>query len=68
MLIVGNDQEANDGWDIILQPYDGGLQHISDLHSAYAPLHYVLLFPVGTAGWNTNLTLHPTKVKRMTQV
>ena len=68
VLIVGNDQDANDGRDIILRPRDGGLQRISDLHSAYAPLHYVLLFPLGTAGWNTNLTLHPAKVKRMTQV
>ena len=32
-------------------------ESISDLHSTYMPLHYVLLFPLGTAGWNPNLKL-----------
>ena len=68
VLIVRNEQDVNGGRDIILQPHDGGLQRISDLHSAYAPLHYVLLFPLGTAGWNPNLTLQTTDPKRMTQV
>ena len=40
--------------DIILHSHEGGLQHISELHRAYAPLHYVLLFPRGEDGW------HPT--------
>ena len=57
VIIVGNNQQVNDGHDIILRPRDGGLQRISDLHSAYAPLHYVLLFPLGTPGWNTSLKL-----------
>ncbi len=50
MVIVGNDQDVNTGHDIILQPCVGGLQCISDLYSAYAPLHYVLLFPLNTVG------------------
>jgi hypothetical protein len=62
-IIVGNDQDVNDGRDIILRPRAGGLQRISDLHSVYAPLHYVLLFPLGTAGWNANLKLQPAKTK-----
>jgi hypothetical protein len=68
VLVIGNDQDVTEGRDIILRPRHGGLQRISDLHSAYAPLHYVLLFPMGTSGWNTNLTLHPPNAKRMSQV
>ncbi len=68
MLIVGNKQDINSSQDIILWPCDGGLQRISDLHSAYAPLHYMLLFPLGTAGWNPNLTLQTVDPKHMTQV
>ena len=68
MLIVGDDQDPNCGRDIILRPRVGGLQRISDLHSAYAPLHYVLLFPLSIAGWSPNLKLLPAETKRMTQV
>jgi hypothetical protein len=68
VLIVGNEQDVGDGRDIILWPRDGGLQRISDLHSAYAPLHYILLFPLGTAGWNPNLKLRAPHMKRLTQV
>ena len=68
VVIVGNDQQVTDSCDIILRPRDGGLQRISDLHSAYTPLHYVLLFPLGTPGWNPSLKLHMTAPKRMTQV
>jgi hypothetical protein len=63
VVIVGNDQQSNDGRDIILRPRDGGLQQISNLHSAYAPLHYVLLFPLGTPEWNPSLKLRPPTTK-----
>jgi len=68
VVIVGNDQQVNDGRDIILRPRNGGLQRISDLNSAYAPLHYVLLFPLGTPGWNPSLKLCTTVTKQMSQV
>ena len=34
-----------------------GLQFIHDHHHAYAPLHYVLLFPFGSPGWTYGLKL-----------
>jgi len=40
------------------------LQRISDGHPAYAPLHYVLLFPYGEPGWHWDLKL--TTGKRLT--
>ncbi|CAI2194635.1 7234_t:CDS:1, partial [Funneliformis geosporum] len=32
---------------ILLKTREGGLQRISELHSSYDVLHYVLLFPKG---------------------
>lgn len=43
--------------DIILQRHKGELQIISDLHPAYVPLYYVLLFPNGESGWHPDLKL-----------
>jgi L-ascorbate metabolism protein UlaG (beta-lactamase superfamily) len=31
------------------------LWHISDLHAAYDPLHFVLLHPYGEPGWHMGL-------------
>jgi hypothetical protein len=53
--------------DIILQQRGGGLQIISDLHPAYVPLYYVLLFPYGENGWHPELKLHDSHAKRLTQ-
>ena len=55
-IIVGDNNNPSNvsNRDIILHLHEGGLQHISELHRAYAPLHYVLLFPRGEDGW------HPT--------
>lgn len=38
--------------DIVLASRTGTFQRISDLHPAYMPLHYVLLFPLGDEGWH----------------
>ena len=43
--------------DIVLKRCDGRLQRISALHSAYTPLHYVLLFPDGRQGWTPMIPL-----------
>jgi len=43
--------------DIVLQNCAGGLQIINDLHPAYVPLYYVLLFPYGENGWHPTLKL-----------
>ena len=31
------------------------MQRISEIHCAYAPLHYVLMFPRGEDGWHPNI-------------
>jgi hypothetical protein len=41
--------------DIILHSRAGDLHVISDLHPAYVPLYYVLLFPYGENGWHPAL-------------
>ncbi|XP_074649050.1 uncharacterized protein LOC141904363 [Tubulanus polymorphus] len=41
--------------DVIVQFREGGLKKISNLHRSYDPLHYVLLFPYGTDGWQLGL-------------
>ena len=38
--------------DLILQRRGGGLQYISDLNPKGMPLHFTLLFPHGTYGWD----------------
>ncbi|KAE9393850.1 hypothetical protein BT96DRAFT_1050038, partial [Gymnopus androsaceus JB14] len=40
------------------------LQRVWDTHASYAPLHYVLLFPYGEAGWDFNLCLHEPEKQR----
>jgi hypothetical protein len=45
--------------DIIISQHNGRLQRISEMHCAYDPLHYVLLFPTGELGWNIQLRSEP---------
>src|SRR6267142_6595162 len=73
IIIPGDDSRVVDPREVVLRLRTGGLRHISDLHSAYAPLHYVLLFPHGTPGWTHSLHLCPHEQdngvgKRLTQV
>lgn len=59
-ILPGNNTEA-DSRDIILRkrmPTDIALYRISDGHPAYAPLHYVLLFPHGDHGWHQELYMY----------
>jgi hypothetical protein len=60
-LIIPGDQTRADGpidpCNINLHHCEGGLQIIHDHHHTYAPLHYVLLFPYGMAGWTYGLSL-----------
>ena len=48
-IIVGDNNNPSNvsNCDIILHSHEGGLHCISELHRAYALLHYVLLFPRG---------------------
>lgn len=56
VVVCQKDDSAAEPRDVILRTRSNNIQRISDLHAAYAPLHYVLLFPFGTPGWC--LTLH----------
>ena len=38
--------------DMVLQRRGGGLQYVSDLNPKGMPLHFTLLFPFGTYGWD----------------
>ncbi|KAJ6462878.1 hypothetical protein C8R45DRAFT_752003, partial [Mycena sanguinolenta] len=55
-VILPNDQSSQPR-DIILRRRNGPLLRISDLHPAYSPLYYVLLFPFGENGWHPDLKL-----------
>ncbi|OWZ14706.1 Helitron helicase [Phytophthora megakarya] len=63
------DEFASKERDIVVNLRGGGLQRISDLHSAYDPLQFPLLFPFGEQGWSTTVEYVPDvqryKNKRM---
>ena len=57
-VILPGDGSAPERRDIILRSRTTKgeeLARIDDGHPAYAPLHYVLLFPYGTNGWHRDL-------------
>ncbi len=51
-LMVGGDVDEADTCDIVIRSSNGYFQHVSPLHGAYPPLHYVLLFPNERNGWH----------------
>jgi hypothetical protein len=57
-LMVGGDVDEADARDIVVCSTNGYFQCISPLHSAYAPLHYILLFPNGRNGWYDGIPLN----------
>ncbi len=57
LMVGGNVDEAN-ARDIDICLTNGYFQCVSPLHSAYAPLHYVLLFPNGRNGWHDGIPLN----------
>ena len=38
--------------DLVLRKRGGGLQFVNDIHPSAQPLHFTLLFPYGTKGYN----------------
>jgi hypothetical protein len=60
-VILPEDKDPTDCWDIVLHYCSPSvkdvkdLMHIDDGSAAYAPLHYILLFPYGTNGWYCEL-------------
>jgi hypothetical protein len=57
-LMVGGDVDEVDTRDIVVRSTNGYFQRVSPLHSAYVPLHYVLLFPDGRNGWHDGIPLN----------
>jgi hypothetical protein len=57
-LMVGGDVDEADSRDIVVCSTNGYFQRVSPLQSAYAPLHYVLLFPDGRNGWHDGIPLN----------
>ena len=56
VIIPGDGDQPQDSRDIILYRRHGQpLQRISEMHSLYPSLHYVLLFPTGQLGWQKRL-------------
>jgi len=55
IMIEDGQESEHSHRDIILRLRDGSLQRISELHKAYTPLHYVLLFPRGEDGWHLHI-------------
>jgi hypothetical protein len=73
-VILPGDGSSGNGRDIILRhraPADSPMLRISDIHPAYTPLYFVLLFPRGENGWHPDLYLaaDPDKQpRRLTQI
>jgi len=57
-LMVGGDVDEVNARDIIIRSTNGYFQRVSPLHSAYTPLHYILLFPNGCNGWHDDIPLN----------
>ena len=61
-IILTLRSEMREGTDGFYTPI---LHRIHEAHAAYAPLHYVLLFPYGEPGWHWDMRLRSSN-KRMT--
>jgi len=57
-LMVGGDVDEVDARDIVVPSINGYFQRVFPLHSAYAPLHYILLFRDGCNGWHDDIPLN----------
>src|SRR6266542_1888206 len=54
-VIIFDYDYASEPRDIIIKTHEEQLQHISELHDAYNPLQYPLLFPYSEYGWHDNI-------------
>ena len=46
---------------------EGQLQRIPEIHPAYAPLHYIFMFPKGEDGWHPFIPLRSNKSSTINQ-
>ncbi len=56
--MVGGDVDEANVHNIVMRLSNGYFLRVSPLHSAYAPLHYVLLFLNGHNGWHDSIPLN----------
>jgi hypothetical protein len=55
-VIINKDfSDINTTRDLIIERRSGQLKRISELHSAYLPLRFPLLFPYGEPGWHPRI-------------
>jgi len=55
-VIIGKDpSDVNATRDLIIEHRGGQLKRISELHSAYLPLRFPLLYPFGEPGWHPKI-------------
>jgi hypothetical protein len=52
VIISKDPSDINSARDLIIEHRGGLLKRISELHSAYLPLRFPLLFPYGEPGWH----------------
>ena len=65
-IMIGDGQEIEyQNRDTILRSYEGGIQRISEIHCAYTPLHYVLMFPRGEDGWHPNIPIYNENISEI---
>ncbi|KAJ7648420.1 hypothetical protein B0H17DRAFT_959067, partial [Mycena rosella] len=58
VAVILPNQQSSEPRDIILRHRNGPFLRLSDLHPAYTPLYYVLLFPYGENGWHPDLRIN----------
>ena len=52
--------------DLVITKKDGNIQIISEMNHAAMPLHFTLMFPLGTKGWHPDLKQIEGNNKRLT--
>ncbi len=57
VIICDSKGEQPSPKDVVIYRHGGSLQIVNDLHAAYTPLYYVLLFPRGEPGWHSQLEM-----------
>ena len=68
VAVILSGTAASEPRDIVLRRHDGPLRRISDLHTAYSPLQYPLLFPRGENGWYPEMRLTETEAQQEKRV
>lgn len=54
-IMVGDQEETEEGRDIIIQDKMGGLQRVTNIHPKLMALQYPILFPNGEDGYHKGI-------------